>query len=165
MCWKGEKWIKSLQGRVKFVAVSFSVMSCFGLSILFVLYFAELLPIAISQLVGKVVYVILTVCLNIVLYQGARYKNETYLNIWLVAVMIQNVITIAYGIYATYLCTISTSRELVLVPILCAIFTIFHFLIWFLTFKFKRQVSNEKQYEADIENEDQEEPFKHEEIL
>ena len=165
MCCKGEKWIKTLQGRVKFVAVSFSVMSCFGLSILFVLYFAELLPIAVSQLVGKVVYVILTVCLNIVLYQGARYKNETYLTIWLVAVMVQNVVTIAYGIYATYLCTISTSLELILVPILCAIFTIFHFLIWFLTFKFKRQVSSEHKHNLEIHDDDLDEPFKDEEIL
>ena len=164
MCWKGEKWIKSLQGRVKFVAVSFSLMSCFGLSILFVLYFAEFLPIAVSQLVGKVVYVILTVCLNILLYQGARYKNETYLNIWLVAVMAQNVITIAYGIYASYLCTISTSLELILVPVLCAIFTVFHFVIWCLTYKFKKQVASERKEHSDMEEEIHE-PFKDDEEI
>ena len=165
MCCKGEKWIKSLQGRVKFVAVSFSVMSCFGLCILFVLYFAGFLPIAITQLVGKVVYVIMTVCLNVLLYQGARYKNTTYLTIWLVAVMIQNVITIVYGIYSVYLCTISSRLELVLVPILCFIFTIFHFIIWCLTFKFLKQVAREEQNNMDIQNEELNEPFKGGEIL
>ena len=165
-CCRGqERWIKTLQGRVKFVAVSFSIVSVFGLCILFVLYFADLLPIATSQLIGKVIYVIMTVCLNILLYQGARFRNEMYLTIWLVAVMIQNVVTFGYGIFAIYLCTISSSSELITLPVLCFAFGILHFLIWCVALKFKRQVASEKEIRLDIQNHEIDKPFKDEEIL
>ena len=165
-CCRGEeRWIKTLQGRVKFVAVSFSIVSVFGLCILFVLYFAGALPIAISQLIGKVIYVIMTVCLNILLYQGARYKNEMYLTIWLVAVMIQNIVTFGYGIFAIYLCTQSSSSELVALPVICFTFGVMHVLIWCVALKFKRQLASERELHLGFQNDETGKPFKGEEIL
>ena len=156
---KREPWIKTLQGRVKFVSISFSVFSLFGLPISFVIYFAGGLPIAISQLIGKVIYVLTTVGLNILLYQGARYKNEIYLTIWLVAVMAQNIATFGYGIFAIYLCTLSTSKELITLPVLCFTFGTMHVLIWCIALKFKREVSLEHKQYSEVTTEEGDEKF------
>ena len=160
-CCKGERWIKTLQGRVKFVAVSFSTVSLFGLCILFILYFAGALPIAISQLIGKVIYVVMAVCLNVLLYQGATYKKESYLTVWLVAVMVQNLITFGYGIFAIYLCTISSTPELITLPVLCFTFGILHVLIWCVALKFKKEVARERKMCFDMKNEEIEKPLQY----
>ena len=165
MCLKRERWIKTLQGRVKFVAVSFSVVSVLGLCILFILYFASALPIAISQLIGKVIYVIMTLSINVLLYQGARYKNVTYLKIWLGVVMLQILVTFGYGSYAVYLCTIRSASKLITLPVLCFTFGVFHLLIWLIVLKFKKEVTSEHKTYLDIEPEETDKQLEYEQSL
>ena len=163
-CYRRERWIKTLQGRVKFVAVSFSVVSLFGLCIMFILYFAKALPITITQLIGKVIYVLMTVGLNVLLYQGARYRIELYLLIWLVLVMIQIVVTFGYGIFTAYLCTLSSSSQLIALPVLCFAYDVFHLLIWFIVLKFKKEVSTGHNAYQDVEIEEVDKQYECEEI-
>ena len=154
MCKRKERCIKTLQGHVKFMAVSFSIVSLFGLCILFILYFARALPIIYPQLIGKLIYVIITVLLNIMLYQATRYRNQSYLITWLVLVMVQIIVAFGYGFFTLYICIVGSIYKLIFLPVLCFIFGGLHLCFWLVVLKFAKETARLNKH-LDVETDEQ----------
>ena len=138
-CGKRERWIKHLQGRVKFIAIAFSVFSLLGLCILCILYFSKTLPIVQTQLATKVIYVGIAIILNVMLYHSTCTRNLSLIKIWLICVMMQICVAVGYGIFGIYVAIRQSSSKLVVLPVLYFIFAILHLYCWFVVLKFLRE--------------------------